>query len=471
MSSAATTAIKNIERVKDAPVQRGLLLFISFDICGSTELKAVWPNDWQNVVLSFYKRVEELLVDCFEEKNLTRLPSVWKYVGDEVLFFFVPASIQEVAAVIDATWQTLEVLDRELRERIPPRIAGQVGAGVKASVWASPLTISDGSVDSLDTSKRSDLDDAREYSSGPGQRPDFIGHYVDLGFRISKYANRHFVVISAEVWFLLHEVVESLSPKDGGTTLKNIRMVGLAKDLKGIWHRRPYPIFWFRDNWNDAYEILDYDERERELAKQLGDEKFRKLSGDDLTQKMTLWKRIFTDVGFEDSVRSWSALLEHNADLVQRYEVDAASTVAEVHIAAIVVDEADNVLLLERSGNRRRNPGRWEFGCTKVQHNRDPIDSLTTVYRNDFGIEINVFGPVPCGAFSIKDSTTHHIQGYLYAATVAGIAPTVPVSTHRHAATRWTPVSELPSLRANLFPDMPDNAVRAIRMVQEFRHR
>ena len=67
-----------------AKPQSGVYLFFSFDLVNSTQFKASHPDDWPVVVTRFYELITAELT--------TRLSSaiVWKFVGDEVLFFGSP---------------------------------------------------------------------------------------------------------------------------------------------------------------------------------------------------------------------------------------------------------------------------------------------------------------------------------------------------------------------------------------------
>lgn len=60
---------------------KGIYIFFSFDLVGSTNLKTKEPDCWPSIIFKFY----ELIYNELKEK----IPQVvvWKYLGDEVLLY------------------------------------------------------------------------------------------------------------------------------------------------------------------------------------------------------------------------------------------------------------------------------------------------------------------------------------------------------------------------------------------------
>src|ERR1700677_4339458 len=84
-----------------AKPQPGVYLFFSFDLVNSTQFKASQPKEWPVVVTRFYELITAELI--------TRLSSaiIWKFVGDEVLFFKQIISRQDLSFALPAAHDTL----------------------------------------------------------------------------------------------------------------------------------------------------------------------------------------------------------------------------------------------------------------------------------------------------------------------------------------------------------------------------
>ena len=83
---------------------------------------------------------------------------------------------------------------------------------------------------------------------------DFVGPDIDTGFRISKYAEKGKLVVSAELAYMIFIV--DLKKE----LFSNLKIVSY-EDLKGIWDDRFYPIIFYYDDWNHIKNSFKYDDR------------------------------------------------------------------------------------------------------------------------------------------------------------------------------------------------------------------
>jgi hypothetical protein len=74
-------------------------------------------------------------------------------------------------------------------------------------------------------------------------RRDFLGPEIDAGFRISKFALRRRLVVSAELSCLLFRERAAYTGIE-----KQLKIVSF-QILKGVWTGRHYPIVWYERDW------------------------------------------------------------------------------------------------------------------------------------------------------------------------------------------------------------------------------
>jgi hypothetical protein len=180
-----------------------LCLFLSVDLENATDYKLKarlrqqedgWTtdNDWCAVFEQFYRefpidfyRAYSLLSEHRETKNICQPfpPVLWKFAGDEILFY---------APLTDAR-QTLEHLDA-FAQTIINSNAGFAKRGItlrcKGTAWLAGFPINNRIV---------------LMSRSNGQPPfiDFIGSSIDTGFRLSKFSSPRRLAISLDLLWIL----------------------------------------------------------------------------------------------------------------------------------------------------------------------------------------------------------------------------------------------------------------------------
>jgi len=80
---------------------------------------------------------------------------------------------------------------------------------------------------------------------------DFLGHEIDVGFRISKFSTPGTITLGAKLAYFL--LTSSTTDK---TIVNNIKIVGYEK-LKGIWRDRRYPIIWYARDFEEINFLYD----------------------------------------------------------------------------------------------------------------------------------------------------------------------------------------------------------------------
>lgn len=188
---------------------------------------------WLGVFRSFFGNFPLMLMghiasEMMEEDALPEV-SVWKALGDEIIFTAQPQSPEETTSLVRAFFQAMTNYEREYLTLLPLRLKG--------SIWIAEFPSPNIEIE------------LPEVSGGGGPMIDFIGPGVDLGFRIGKFARPSAVVLSLEVV----EIVLSARNCDSLT----FTLVGRG-ELKGVLFGRPYPIVWARPTESE-FEFLPWE--------------------------------------------------------------------------------------------------------------------------------------------------------------------------------------------------------------------
>ena len=207
------------------------ILFFSVDIINSTKFK-FQNKEWKKYIKNFYDDFPETFKNKIdtEKTNFKRIqvknkkkvelpyPKVWKYIGDEILFYeYINDFYEEVIFSIIAFRNAIIDYNQNVAHKLK----------VKGTVWFANIN--------------------QEYDNyeiqtkiGENQNHDFIGHSVDIGFRLSKFSDSEKLVISVETAILLIRD-NYLTLEDKGI---NIYFDG-TENLKGLKNDLgDYPKIW-----------------------------------------------------------------------------------------------------------------------------------------------------------------------------------------------------------------------------------
>jgi len=176
-------------------------------------------------------------------KNVNFRPKLWKYVGDEILFF---QEVNKTSDILESVIKASDIL-KEICDCLHMKGNYQkenifnnndiFQLSVKATIWMAVIDGKNNIITNL---------------PGIDDRIDFLGRDIDIGFRIAKYVSRSKIVISANLAYLLSNSYIN----------KNLRIIDY-KELKGVWLEKRYPIIWYlRDNTIDNIPLsFFYDEK------------------------------------------------------------------------------------------------------------------------------------------------------------------------------------------------------------------
>jgi len=204
------------------------MLFASVDIANSTAYKSMCANEskpWAHVFRGFFDEFPALMAKCFadtrtnlvDSRKPERCMDVWKFVGDEILFFAELRNHGDAAYHAQALKNALHGYTDQLRSR-------HSTLGLKGTIWNAGFPVINVEVDTqVDT------------NSPPAR--DFLGPSVDLGFRLAAFADARRIPVSADVALFL--ISSSRTSSDGIHLL-----VDPPQYLKGFNTHAPYPLIW-----------------------------------------------------------------------------------------------------------------------------------------------------------------------------------------------------------------------------------
>lgn len=240
---------------KDDFLRSKLLIFLSIDILNSSSLKSQnsqWLKEdgWLNSALRFYQVIPEAVLTNWHrlshenEVEKSTPPSLWKSLGDELIFKKEILSVQSLEQTIKV-WQ-----------RVADHVEKELDIEVKITAWTAGFPIINTEIvrpanlnHKIYTDYEGDpilqnLAFLQEANQVPSKYSyEYAGPSIDIGFRLAKISDHTRFVISIEIAYLL--------------TLKrscplNIYFLEL-KQIKCFISN--YPVFWLaRSRVNNAQE-------------------------------------------------------------------------------------------------------------------------------------------------------------------------------------------------------------------------
>lgn len=226
----------------------GSILFLSCDLQNSTQFKQKSEARWVATFLAFYTEFPSLLATRIVElyPDLQGRLSLWKAIGDELIFSIRIKSEKDCSDAVDAWTDTmLEFESQHLLVKTPMTLKGgaflaTVPAPDRRVAIPRTVQISD-SGSQLDPEQINETMLNKADTEGKfvvNFAMDFVGPSIDTGFRVLKFAARGYFVLTVEVAHLLFKHYN-----DGKDKRERKAYLLGTHSLKGVWGGRPYPVF------------------------------------------------------------------------------------------------------------------------------------------------------------------------------------------------------------------------------------
>ena len=284
-------------------LEEGIYLFISYDLVNSTKLKTLCSShEWQVLIEEYYKITGNLASNPLNSM-------IWKYIGDEVLMYKHIPDPETLCDTIDNTYTTLGKLNSFIRNWELQSTIHRNLLAVKCTTWCTLV-----GNDSQEANKCVALQVSTINSRGRYYEqyvPDFIGPDIDIGFRIAEHADRARMLLSSDLALLVFKcskISDKPQQKAYCSKIAGKMKIVSFKQLKGVWHDRPYPIIWYEeeDPWGNVYNSFEYDEHlSSDIVKELLDAKDNQAQLKDIS----ILEKVYHDVGIPAKLDAMLAIL------------------------------------------------------------------------------------------------------------------------------------------------------------------
>ncbi|CDX27317.1 conserved hypothetical protein [Mesorhizobium plurifarium] len=251
-----------------------LRLFQSVDLVGSTAFKARYsgwesgsPNPiWVTQIQHFYREFPKILDANFGRlKSLDvpprpgdRAPSVWKTIGDEIIFCCRLNSLEHLANCTRAFMKALEDYGVQLDgfdRRLDVKGASWVAAFPAPNVSVDIASIRSPDEFQSSSTEQADEQDELRADKNPSEF-DFLGQHIDAGFRSARMSSSDSLSMSLELAYLLAEAAHRRL-LDGAVFRYHGR-----QSLKGVLNDRPYPMITIDMERKDSRRAVLQTERD-----------------------------------------------------------------------------------------------------------------------------------------------------------------------------------------------------------------
>ncbi len=207
-------------------------LFASVDISNSTAFKQQprskgkdWVHRFRNFFSDFPQEINRA------EDNYGREPrfqscndepwKLWKFIGDEILVWANVPTRSHVFLRLHSLLKAVDEYETQIR-------LGAPSLGLKTTVWLTNTPLPNTVVEISQA----------DHDGKPIKVRDFLGPGIDLGFRLTRFADNRFVPLSAGLAFVLCS-----QPRPDLFDDLAIGYLG-RQPLKGVMDGRPYPVFF-----------------------------------------------------------------------------------------------------------------------------------------------------------------------------------------------------------------------------------
>lgn len=409
LSEAKTTIGSEAENVA---LERGIFLFLSFDLVDSTIFKTEHPALWSCVFTSFYNQIlEDMGVEEYKTPNSEPddedcVRRLWKLIGDEVLIYVQINQANQLYRQISSVSKTLDGIMNKIANRVESEFnhtQRQCFAhcrdiknvilsmlGIKTTVWIAKCEESN-------NQNASNIIYCPITTSVSEKRIDFLGREIDEGFRIAKYAAKNKIIVSPLLAWLIWKYAQRDHDQEKIID-SNFRIISFIS-MKGVWSGRKVPILMYHQEFEKFIDILEYDELDSDTyanVKEVGYKEFNKEERFQIKQVDSILK----------NVHRWEEAEEIYEELCNDADIQISSNSIRVkqefHIACMVFGNEDKILI-------HVDPVRgYEFGCIKKIYKigkRTWKEICEDGYKEKYDLEIKVSeSPVPVATYYYEKS-------------------------------------------------------------------
>lgn len=405
--SIRETALTGVSSKISNEIKKEFYIFFSIDLSNSTQYKSI-SNTWPNLINKFYSLVNRLIGQRNDEYTPMQ---VWKYVGDEVIFYKkLEGGLEEIEYLIKSAYEIIKLVPKELGKSESESIDIIYAKG---TLWGANITKGKESHSIKRENLIIDVNDESLDSDSRLSMKDFIGPDIDLGFRLAKHSRKNELVVSLDLTYLLQKGLESCS------ILENFRIIKLEA-LKGIWNGRKYPIIWYRDDesWKpESILLLEYDanlNEEMPLYSSLYDRNTVNIGEINLKFYDAVYKERIQEKYFEDMLKQIKTLQIVNNNHNSKAPIPLIDGI-RLHLAGIVSLSDGSILIRNRGLSKTDDEAMYDFDCTLLGRNQTISEKLDSYYSKKLGLaEVENFEWTIADHYTHEDSHSGKANGIVF---------------------------------------------------------
>lgn len=386
-------------------------IFVSFDLCNSTELKrrSIY---WVDIISAF-----------LNSHSLLTQMNCWKFNGDEILYYAEINSIFEIIDLLEEAHsfigQAKELIVKTVQDLAKKKNDLKIDdelalLDVRGAMWISQTN---------DIEYKNN--EISNYRFVLNKNIDFSGINIDEGFRLRNWSTMHKLIVDPKIVMILHltdtylnedgfpemtfnslidDFVERAKKYDSHSgyariesVMDNFKILGY-QPCKGVWDGHLYPIIWYAEDWEAAIKGLSYDEKfDGEFVVDI-------ITNKHLPGKLGKMYQLDFLIEVLTQVRELDTVIRILNTLCFEKKKGSKSTTTRIlnsstnlyYMVVCVNPVSKNALLFKRSNHRKHLKGVWDFGNIKHISNTNSDVSMDKIiamqYKSMFGLDIKVLG-------------------------------------------------------------------------------
>ena len=250
---------KEIITEKSDACDWGLCVFFSVDLEGATAYKVETrtqkgDEDWCAVFERFYVDFPEQFLSIYKPIDVEGVadatrPSLWKFVGDEILFFSPLTDSRHTLEHLNAFSNAITKYNSKLED-------SHVNVRCKGTAWIAGFPVNNRIVL------------IPGFGDADARNIDFIGSSIDCGFRLTKFSSSRRLVVSLDLLWMFVASYKACSKNTLAYKGITFRYYG-EHVLKGVFSGKAYPVFWLdlasgediiEDEWLPSPVVCKHDD-------------------------------------------------------------------------------------------------------------------------------------------------------------------------------------------------------------------
>lgn len=336
----------------------GVLLFISVDIANSARIKYSnnnWPEDLRNII-------QYLIEDAGRLSSDDIIISVWRILGDEVIFVVPISSVQQIVLILEH-FRIMAKDKRIISELLKKRL----NLALQIVIWITSIK---------PDNDRFTYTQIAEYTptSENSIVTDYIGIDMDLGFRLREHKSSDYILISPEIAFLLNQHLKEMKDK----FIVHGKFIPREFENGTPFNNLLYPQIIYYD------ETYEDEPIQKSAIKTSGNEdnKFEPFHESEEVKKYFEHPINTERMGhILDSLKK-----EKNLD---HCESNLPGTL-QLHQVVVCYDKENNRILAFKRNSVANSSDIYDFGCSKAVNYKSFTDSLMDYYSKELNVPIKL---------------------------------------------------------------------------------